>query len=76
MIFDYSSPSLRCETIWQVIIYDAKTQKARRTYARFKDKAYCGSFRPDGKVVLAGGEDGILQVATCFLGCLRRVFGS
>ena len=46
----------------QVIIYDARTAKVRRTFARFKDKAYCGNFRQDGKVLLAGGEDGVLQV--------------
>ena len=62
----YSNPSQQsnltshCE---QVIVYDARTQKVRRTYARFKDKAYSGTFRQDGKLLLAGGEDGIVQVS-------------
>jgi len=34
----------------------------RRTIGRFKDKAYCGTLRADGKLLAAGGEDGIVQV--------------
>jgi U3 small nucleolar RNA-associated protein 15 len=32
------------------------------TYAKFKDKAYCGTFRNDGHLLAAGGEDGLVQV--------------
>lgn len=34
----------------------------RRTISRFKDKAYGGTFRPDGKLLAAGGEDGVVQI--------------
>ena len=46
----------------QVIIYDAVTRQVRRQFTRFKDKAYCGTFRSDSKLLVAGGEDGIVQV--------------
>ena len=45
----------------QVIIYD-KFLGVRRTVGRFKDKAYGGTLRADGKLLAAGGEDGIVQV--------------
>lgn len=45
----------------QVIIYD-RMLGVRRTIGRFKDKAYCGTFRSDGKLLAAGGEDGLVQV--------------
>lgn len=46
----------------QVIVYDAVTRKIRRTYARFKDRAYSGTLRADGNLLVAGGEDGVVQV--------------
>ena len=33
-----------------------------RTITRFKDTAYCGTFRADGKLVAAGGENGLVQI--------------
>jgi U3 small nucleolar RNA-associated protein 15 len=36
--------------------------KTQRTFSRFKDKAYAGTFRPDGRLLGAGGEDGVVQV--------------
>ncbi|KAL3158240.1 hypothetical protein ABBQ38_010492 [Trebouxia sp. C0009 RCD-2024] len=49
-------------TSTRVIIYDAVTRQVRRQFTRFKDKAYCGTFRADNKLLVAGGEDGIVQV--------------
>ena len=49
-------------SILQVIIYD-RLLGVRRTIGRFKDKAYGGIFRADGKLLAAGGEDGIVQVS-------------
>jgi hypothetical protein len=46
----------------QVMIYDGQTRQLRRTIARFKDKAYGGAFREDGKLLVAGGQDGVVQV--------------
>jgi U3 small nucleolar RNA-associated protein 15 len=45
-----------------VTVYDAASRSVRRTFSRFKDKAYSGSFRKDGKLLVAGGEEGIVQV--------------
>lgn len=47
----------------QVILYDG-LMGVRRTIGRFKDKAYCGTLRSDGKMLAAGGEDGLVQVRT------------
>ena len=55
----------RFDTSLQVIIYDAVTRQVRRQFTRFKDKAYCGTFRSDNKLLVAGGEDGIVQVQPC-----------
>jgi len=33
----------------------------RRTISRFKDRAYSGSFRADGKLLVAGSEDAVVQ---------------
>ncbi|KAH7423109.1 hypothetical protein KP509_12G039300 [Ceratopteris richardii] len=46
----------------RVTIYDGKTCKVKKTISRFSDVAYSGVFRPDGKLVVAGGEMGIIQV--------------
>lgn len=46
----------------RVVVYDSVTRRVRRTFGRFKDKAYGGSFRADGKLLTAGGEDGVVQV--------------
>lgn len=46
----------------QVIAYDALSCSVRRTFSRFKDKAYSGCFRGDGRLLVAGGEEGIVQV--------------
>lgn len=46
----------------RVMIYDGQTRQLRRTIARFKDKAYGGAFREDGKLLVAGGQDGVVQV--------------
>lgn len=45
----------------RVHVYDGKLN-LQRTITRFKDTAYCGTFRSDGKLVAAGGENGIVQV--------------
>jgi U3 small nucleolar RNA-associated protein 15 len=50
----------------RVLIYDAATRRQRTTLSRFKDRAYSGTFRGDGRLLVAGGESGIVQV------CLLR----
>lgn len=46
----------------RVLVYDAERAKVQRTFSRFRDVAYSGTFRPDGKLLVAGGESGIVQV--------------
>jgi U3 small nucleolar RNA-associated protein 15 len=45
-----------------VTVYDGLSTAVKRTFSRFSDKAYCGRFRADGKLLAAGGESGIVQV--------------
>lgn len=51
-----------CASVSQVIVYDGLTRQVRRTFSRFKDVAYSGCFRQDGKLLVAGGQNGIVQV--------------
>ncbi|RSH85203.1 hypothetical protein EHS25_005010 [Saitozyma podzolica] len=46
----------------RVLIYAPKTGKVVKTISRFKDTARGGEFRKDGKLVVAGGDDGTVQV--------------
>ena len=46
----------------RVIIFDARTRRPLTTLSRFKDRAYSGTFRSDGKLLVAGGETGFVQV--------------
>ena len=46
----------------QVLVYDGVTRSLARAFTRFRDKAYCGTFRDDGRLLAAGGEEGIVQV--------------
>ena len=49
------------------LVYSSATQKQLRQFTRFKDIAYSGSFRDDGKLLVAGGQDSIVQVASLLL---------
>ncbi|ODN99421.1 U3 small nucleolar RNA-associated protein 15 [Cryptococcus wingfieldii CBS 7118] len=46
----------------RVLVYAPKTGKVIKTISRFKDTARGGEFRKDGKLVVAGGDDGVVQV--------------
>lgn len=46
----------------RVLIYDASTGRVKKQVSKFKDVAYSGSFRSDGKLMVAGGESGTVQV--------------
>ncbi|MEW5302577.1 MAG: hypothetical protein WDW36_005346 [Sanguina aurantia] len=46
----------------RVILYDGLTRNVNRTISRFKDTAYSGCFRADGKLLVAGSQDGVVQV--------------
>lgn len=49
--------------LMQVLVYDAATRKLKAQFTRFKDKAYGGCFRADGKLLVAGGESGLVQAS-------------
>ena len=46
----------------RVQIYAPRTQKVTKTISRFKDVARSGNIRPDGKLVIAGDDTGLVQV--------------
>ncbi|CAG8449475.1 11999_t:CDS:10 [Ambispora leptoticha] len=46
----------------RVQIYSSKTHKVEKTFARFKDTAYSGTIRNDGKLLLAGDATGCIQL--------------
>ena len=47
----------------RVEIFDPQSlQEPSKTISRFKDVAYCGTFRNDGKLLVAGSADGLIQV--------------
>ncbi|XP_029430713.1 U3 small nucleolar RNA-associated protein 15 homolog [Rhinatrema bivittatum] len=41
----------------RIHIYSRYSQEPIKTFSRFKDTAYCGSFRDDGRLLVAGSED-------------------
>ncbi|KAK9465378.1 UTP15 C terminal-domain-containing protein [Lipomyces arxii] len=46
----------------RIQIFSSRTRQVVRTISRFKDTAYSGEFRPDGKLIVAGDASGLVQV--------------
>jgi hypothetical protein len=46
----------------RVQIYAPRTQKITKTISRFKDIARSANIRPDGKLLIAGDDTGLIQV--------------
>ncbi|KAI9251965.1 WD40-repeat-containing domain protein [Sporodiniella umbellata] len=46
----------------RVQVYSSKTHQPKKTISRFKDVAYSGSFRQDGKLIVAGDATGLVQM--------------
>ncbi|CAI5971751.1 unnamed protein product, partial [Closterium sp. NIES-64] len=46
----------------RVTVYSGVTREPLKTFSRFKGLAYSGRFRADGKLLVAGGDRGIVQV--------------
>ncbi|XP_020366968.1 U3 small nucleolar RNA-associated protein 15 homolog isoform X1 [Rhincodon typus] len=46
----------------RINIYGRYSQEPLKTFSRFKDTAYCGTYRDDGKLLAAGSEDGIVRL--------------
>ncbi|XP_076848975.1 U3 small nucleolar RNA-associated protein 15 homolog [Brachyhypopomus gauderio] len=43
-------------------VYGPHSQEPVRSFARFRDTAYGGSFRGDGKLLVAGSEEGLVRL--------------
>ncbi|XDV29159.1 hypothetical protein PO909_032312 [Leuciscus waleckii] len=60
----------------RIHIYGPHSQEPTRSFTRFRDTAYGGSFRGDGKLLVAGSEDGIIRLFDIkSLGALRQFTG-
>ncbi|XP_004586221.2 U3 small nucleolar RNA-associated protein 15 homolog isoform X1 [Ochotona princeps] len=46
----------------RIHIYGRYSQEPVKTFSRFKDTAYCATFRQDGRLLVAGSEDGGVQL--------------
>ncbi|KAM3939577.1 U3 small nucleolar RNA-associated protein 15 homolog [Leptodactylus fuscus] len=46
----------------RIHIYGKYSQEPIKTFSRFKDTAYCGTYRGDGKLLAAGCEDSVVQL--------------
>ncbi|CAG9465283.1 unnamed protein product [Pedinophyceae sp. YPF-701] len=46
----------------RVLVYSPRTAAPVRQFTRFQDTAYSGKFRDDGKLLVAGGEQGVVQL--------------
>lgn len=58
----------------RVHVFNGATSAAKRQFTRFKDKAYSGTFRQDGRLIAAGGEDTVVQVFDAGSRTLLRQF--
>ncbi|KAA8497875.1 U3 small nucleolar RNA-associated protein 15-like [Porphyridium purpureum] len=46
----------------RVVLWNGTASAPHRAVARFKDTAYSGSFKKDGRLLVAGGENGVVQL--------------
>ncbi|XP_020645944.3 U3 small nucleolar RNA-associated protein 15 homolog [Pogona vitticeps] len=46
----------------RIHIYGRYSQEPIKTFSRFKDVAYCATYRDDGKLLVAGSEDGSVRL--------------
>ncbi|XP_072437758.1 U3 small nucleolar RNA-associated protein 15 homolog isoform X2 [Chiloscyllium punctatum] len=46
----------------RINIYGRYSQEPLKTFSRFNDTAYCGTYRNDGRLLAAGSEDGIVRL--------------
>ncbi|XP_069606606.1 U3 small nucleolar RNA-associated protein 15 homolog [Ranitomeya imitator] len=46
----------------RIHIYGRYSQEPIKTFSRFKDTAYCGAYRGDGRLLAAGCEDSVVQL--------------
>lgn len=55
-------------------IYNPITRQVTRNLSRFREAAYGGSFRSDGKLVVAGGEENLVRLFDVQSKSLLRLF--
>ena len=61
--FSAAQPHDYCVTSGaRIALFDARTNKERRTLSRFKDAVFSGTYRADGRLVACGGARGDVQV--------------
>ncbi|KAF9903291.1 snoRNA-binding rRNA-processing protein [Lobosporangium transversale] len=58
----------------RVQIYSSKTHQVKKTISRFKDVAYSGTIRADGKLVVAGDATGLIQIFDVSSRAILRTF--
>lgn len=52
-------------------MYSAATNQVKKTISRFREVAYSGCFRHDGKLLAAGSEEGVVKVGWSGKGVAR-----
>ncbi|KAG0303027.1 snoRNA-binding rRNA-processing protein [Dissophora globulifera] len=58
----------------RVQIYSSKTHQVKKTISRFKDVAYSGTIRGDGRLVVAGDATGLVQIFDIGSRAILRTF--
>ncbi|KAF9412595.1 snoRNA-binding rRNA-processing protein [Podila epigama] len=58
----------------RVQIYSSKTHQVKKTISRFKDVAYSGTIRADGRLVVAGDATGLIQLFDIGSRAILRTF--
>ena len=70
----FLSFSLISKFLGQVEIFDGESHELLKTVSAFKRQAYSGSFRCDGALLVAGGEEGFVKVFEVKSKSLLRTF--
>ena len=58
----------------QVEIYDGETQEVHKSFSRFRKTAYSGCLRGDGRLMVAGGDEGLVRLFDVDGKALLRTF--
>jgi U3 small nucleolar RNA-associated protein 15 len=58
----------------RVQIYSSRTHTIKKNISRFKENAYCASFRKDGKLLVSGDESGFVQIFDLNSRAILRTF--
>ncbi|KYM93436.1 PREDICTED: U3 small nucleolar RNA-associated protein 15 homolog [Cyphomyrmex costatus] len=58
----------------RVQLYNPITKLATKTYSKFKEAAYGGCFRRDGKLLCVGGEEAVIKLFNISSNSMLRIF--